>query len=304
MSNKPLLSVLMTAYNRERYIAEAINSVITSTYLNWELIIVDDQSTDDTLKIAESFQKKDNRIKVFLNEKNLGDYPNRMKAAGYAKGKYIKYLDSDDYIYPHGLELMVESMEKFPNAGIGFHDHLYDGKKQMPYQLLPAEAYFKHYFGGSLLIQGPSAAIYKRDFFEKIGGFEIKYGVATDGAFNLKAAMTSPIVIFNRDLFWWRPHDGQEFNKLQDKYELLNDQLNEYFLSHTHCPLEKELAATAYLNLKNIIVRRTIISILKGNFRIAIQRKRNFKINFYLTLFSFLPSSIRRKFQKQSLKND
>ena len=90
----PLVSVLMTAYNREKYIAEAIESVLASTYSNLELIIVDDCSKDNTLQIATNYQAKDDRIKVYKNEKNLGDYPNRNKAASYAKGKYLKYVDS------------------------------------------------------------------------------------------------------------------------------------------------------------------------------------------------------------------
>ena len=86
-----LVSVLMTSFNRDKYIAEAIDSVLASTYQNWELIIVDDCSKDKTVEIAKSYEAKDNRIKVYVNKKNLGDYPNRNKAASYAKGKYIKY---------------------------------------------------------------------------------------------------------------------------------------------------------------------------------------------------------------------
>ena len=96
---RPLVSVLMTSYNRENYIGEAIQSVIDSTYQNWELIICDDGSTDNTLAIAQGFAKQDDRIKIFINEKTLGDYPNRNRAASHAQGKYIRYLDSDDYIY-------------------------------------------------------------------------------------------------------------------------------------------------------------------------------------------------------------
>ena len=89
--NSSLVSVLMTAYNRQQYIAEAIQSVIANTYQNWELIIVDDRSNGDTVAIAKKFAEKDNRIKVYINENNLGDYPNRNKAVSLAKGKYLKY---------------------------------------------------------------------------------------------------------------------------------------------------------------------------------------------------------------------
>jgi len=112
MENNPLVSVLMTAYNREQFIAEAIESVLASTFTNFELIIVDDCSTDKTIEIAKKFEMIDSRVKVYKNDNNLGDYLNRNMSASFAKGKYLKYLDADDLIYPHGLEVMVAAMEK------------------------------------------------------------------------------------------------------------------------------------------------------------------------------------------------
>ena len=93
----------MTEFKRDNFIKEAIESVLNSTYQNFELIIVDDASTDQTVSIAKEFALRDQRIKVYVNDQNLGDYPNRNKAASYAIGKYIKYLDSDDRIKPAGL---------------------------------------------------------------------------------------------------------------------------------------------------------------------------------------------------------
>ena len=95
----PLVSVLMTAYNREKYIEEAIGSVLASTYTYFELIIVDDCSKDKTVEIAKKYERMDERVKVYINETNLGDYPNRNKAASYASGEYLKYVDSDDLVY-------------------------------------------------------------------------------------------------------------------------------------------------------------------------------------------------------------
>src|SRR4051794_39573356 len=107
----PLVSVLMTAYNRQQFIAEAIESVLGSTYKNFELIICDDSSTDDTLAIAKRYALRDERVKVYSNPKRLGQFPNRNRSSEYAKGKYIKYLDSDDIILPDGLEYCVTEME-------------------------------------------------------------------------------------------------------------------------------------------------------------------------------------------------
>ncbi len=88
MEKPPIVSILMTAYNREAFIEKSRNCIINSTFDNWELIIVDNQNTDQTVKIANHYTSTDSRIKVFINDNNLGDYPNRNKAASYASGKY------------------------------------------------------------------------------------------------------------------------------------------------------------------------------------------------------------------------
>ena len=210
-----MVSVLMTAYNREEYVAEAIESVLSSTYENFELIIVDDSSVDNTVSIAKEFMMRDGRVRVYVNEKNLGDYSNRNKAASYAKGKYLKYLDSDDKIYSWGLGYCVQMMERFPEAGIGIIYH--KGKIDQDY-LLGDIAIKKHFFESSILNIGPSGTVLRKSVFNKIGGFDALYGPASDKYFNLKIAFHVPVVLLKKDFFFYRIHDGQEFN---DKYKYL-----------------------------------------------------------------------------------
>ena len=133
MYGSPLVSVLITSYNREKYIEEAIQSVLSQDYPNFELIIVDDCSTDQTAKIIKRYESIDYRIKIFINEKNLGQFANRNLAAGYATGVYLKYVDSDDIIYPSALRYMVEAMENHPKAGMGFCLLLNGANKALPY---------------------------------------------------------------------------------------------------------------------------------------------------------------------------
>src|SRR6478672_1974057 len=152
-SNSPLLSVLMTAYNRELYIAEAIQSVVESGYENFELIIVDDGSKDKTVSIAEQYAATDHRIRVFVNEKNLGDYPNRNQAAGYANGEFITYVDSDDKILPGGFQQCIDAMSAFPQAGIGMQ--LHENKPSKAFYLNKREALYRHFFIKPCLTIGP-----------------------------------------------------------------------------------------------------------------------------------------------------
>ena len=264
--NNPLVSVLMTAYNRENYIAEAIESVLASTFSNFELIIVDDCSIDNTVLIAKEYELKDGRITVYINEKNLGDYSNRNKASEYAKGKYIKYQDSDDVIYPHGLEIMVNSMELFPDAGMGFSPYRHINSL-LPFLLSSVETYREHFFKGGLLYNGPTGTIYSRDFFEKIGKFDPEYNVAADYDFNLKAAMNSPVVIFHRDLVWWRQHVEQEINLKANQYESLNFRINDYYLHHPDCPLPTAEREIAFNNTKNLLTRNVLFSVRRSGIK-------------------------------------
>ncbi len=195
MSNEaPLVSVLMTAYNRENYIAEAIESVLASTYKNFELIIVDDCSKDKTVDIARNYELKDTRVRVYVNEKNLGDYPNRNKAASYAKGKYIKYLDADDMIYYYGLEVMVKAMELFPESGFGLGSKPSD-EKIYPVLLNPVQAYQEHFSGFGHFDRAPGSSIIKLDVFTKVKGFSGERMIG-DNELWFKMARYFPMVKF------------------------------------------------------------------------------------------------------------
>jgi glycosyltransferase involved in cell wall biosynthesis len=209
MNNMPLVSVLMTAFNREQYIAEAIESVLASSYINFELIIVDDCSIDNTVEIAKTYEAKDTRIKVYINEVNLGDYPNRNRAASYSKGKYLKYVDSDDLLYPYSLWAMVNFMESKPNAAMAFGSNTNSTKTPFPFLLEPTKSLRYHFFKQNFLDSGPTATIIKREIFEQLGGYSGKRMVS-DIEFGLKCASQYHIIIMSPGLVFWREHGNQE----------------------------------------------------------------------------------------------
>lgn len=105
-----LVSIITPSYNTARFIAETINCVLAQTYTNWEMIIVDDCSTDDTDAVVGSFS--DPRIRYLKNEKNSGAAVSRNRALREAKGKWIAFLDSDDLWEPDKLEKQIAFMER------------------------------------------------------------------------------------------------------------------------------------------------------------------------------------------------
>ena len=105
-----LVSIIMPSYNTASYIKQTIQSVLDQTYTNWELIIVDDCSTENTKEVVDT--RKDCRIHYFKNEKNSGAAISRNKALREAKGQWIAYLDSDDLWMPEKLEKQIKFMEE------------------------------------------------------------------------------------------------------------------------------------------------------------------------------------------------
>jgi len=113
-----LVSVAMPAYNCEKYVAEAIESIINQTYTNWELICVDDGSTDRTLEIMQEYAAKDPRIRVYTNKENRGRPYTRNKGINLAQGAMIAVQDADDVSLPHRLEEGVEILATDPDIAL------------------------------------------------------------------------------------------------------------------------------------------------------------------------------------------
>jgi glycosyltransferase involved in cell wall biosynthesis len=117
MIQKPLVSVIITTYNRDRLLPRAINSVLNQTYQNFELIIVNGGSSDDTEKVVKSF--KDKRIRYGKQTKNKGMLADRNMGFDLLKGKYIALLDDDDELLPEALETAVNEFSKLSSDGVG-----------------------------------------------------------------------------------------------------------------------------------------------------------------------------------------
>ncbi|HRN90950.1 MAG TPA: glycosyltransferase family 2 protein [Ferruginibacter sp.] len=214
MNSKPLVSILMTSFNREKYIGEAIESVLSTTYENFEFIIVDDCSTDRTVEIIKSYQQSNPVIQLYINEVNLGDYPNRNRAASYAKGKYLKYVDSDDMIFPYCIEAMVYFMEQCPTAAVGLMGVRLksEGTRKFPIVLNSDEAFERHYFKSGIFNRAPLSSIIRKEAMEAIGGFT-EERVISDFITWHKFANSFPIAIIPFGLVWYRSHGDQEMTQ-------------------------------------------------------------------------------------------
>jgi len=107
-----LVSIITPSYNSEKFIKQCIESVIAQTYINWEILIVDDCSRDDACLVIKKLATQEGRVKYFLLDENIGAAEARNVAIRQAKGKYIAFLDSDDLWEPQKLEKQISFMQK------------------------------------------------------------------------------------------------------------------------------------------------------------------------------------------------
>lgn len=182
-NEKPLVSVVMPAYNAEKTIKEAIESILNQTYKNFEFIIVNDGSTDRTLNIIESYAKKDRRIAVLNNGKNCGIAATRNNGTKKAKGKYIAVHDADDISLPDRLEKQKEFLEKNPAVGVvGSFLEIFDDKTK---RIIGVRKYPKEDKKLRKMIFfvcpiAQPAAMIRKEAFDKIGFYDEKYPPSED----------------------------------------------------------------------------------------------------------------------------
>lgn len=119
-----LVSIIIPVYNVERYLVECLDSVLKQTYNNIEVICVDDASTDNSLSILEKYASQDKRLQVIRKEENVGLASARNAGFDIAIGKYVYYLDSDDYIDLNAIELLYSYAEKYNTDCVYFNSRL------------------------------------------------------------------------------------------------------------------------------------------------------------------------------------
>lgn len=168
--NEPLVSIITPVYNAERFLSETIKSVKEQTYKNWELLLVDDCSKDNSAKIIKEFNRTDDRIKYIKLEKNSGASISRNTGIKNAKGRFIAFVDSDDLWEPEKLEIQISYMlEK--KLGFTFTSYRYMKENGVKTNKV-AKAPFKINYNGLLknTIIGCSTVVIDKDI---IGEFEM-----------------------------------------------------------------------------------------------------------------------------------
>ncbi|WP_293800323.1 glycosyltransferase family 2 protein [uncultured Bosea sp.] len=179
----PLVSVVTPVYNGAKFLRECIESVLSQTYPNFEYIILNNASTDETLAIAEEYRQRDSRVRVFSNDELLPIIANHNKAFGLisSESKYCKVVSADDWIYPECLERMVGLAEAHPSIGIvgayqlsGGNDIWYVRNVGLSYSQSVISGHDicrAHLLGFQRVLGNPTSVMYRADAIRNTSNF-------------------------------------------------------------------------------------------------------------------------------------
>lgn len=221
----PLISVCIPTYNGAEYLRECLDSILAQTFTDFEVLIVDDQSSDETIAISQEYASLDERIKVVQNPRNLGLVGNWNRCAELASSEWIKFVFQDDLIAPTCLEKMLAVAE--PDSAIVFcrRDFIFEGnvseqtkqayaKVAFPEAFLPASisispqeistATLKHF--GKNFIGEPTVVMLRRSVFERFGAFNPNLIQWCDWEFWIRVASNTGIVYVPESLATFRVH--------------------------------------------------------------------------------------------------
>jgi glycosyltransferase involved in cell wall biosynthesis len=202
-TNKPLITVYITNFNYADYIENAINSVLHQSFKDFELIVIDDGSTDKSLEILETYKRNKNISLVYQKNKGLNKTNNVALRLG--RGKYIMRLDADDYLVPDALEKMVGKMEANPEFALVFPDYyLIDEKNNVIGQVK------RHNFTtGVTLFDLPAhgaCTLIRRDVLLEIGGYDETFRCQDGYDLWLNIIVKFQVSNVNEPLFYYRQH--------------------------------------------------------------------------------------------------
>ena len=262
---KPLVSILIPLYNREKFVGKAIESAVNQTYKNIEIIVVDNKSTDNTYEILKEFAKLHPNVKVYQNEENIGPVRNWRRCLDYATGEYVKILWSDDLIAPTFIEKTLPYLMDHEDVGFVFTGtEIFNddtGQRTKAYFIGDTGIYDSRKFIEGSLLGGPfpvspGNALFRKkdveknlliDIPNKIGSDFKMHAIGNDVLIYLLIAKNYPKFVFiNETLSFFRAHkDSISISTNKTKIATLYNIAKAYFVENyvTNNELRKKFNA-------------------------------------------------------------
>jgi glycosyltransferase involved in cell wall biosynthesis len=200
------VSVLVANFNYARFLRDSIGSVLGQSFEDWEMVFVDDGSTDDSIAIVEEYAKQDGRIRVYANRRNRGCGYTKRRCMSLSCGEICCFLDSDDRIDPGALAIMVREHEWNPAAAMIYSDYFICNRDL---RIICKNEY--HQPGSAMfLMTGIGVnqfATFKRRNYKKTSGIDATFMMTEDRDLYLKLEETGPVVHVPEPLYFYRIHE-------------------------------------------------------------------------------------------------
>ena len=200
-------SVIIPLYNKAPYVRKALESVCDQTYRDYELIVINDGSTDNSAIVADEYLKATDSIDYkIINQPNAGVSAARNAGVAQAQGEYLAFLDADDWWKPTYLERMSQLIDDYPDAGLYASNYVYykPGKTHVALNIPTGYInYPKAYYEGNAMPIWTGATIIPRKVYDEMGGFPLEIKLGEDFLLWSKIALRYPVTFLNEALAWY-----------------------------------------------------------------------------------------------------
>ena len=283
-TENPKVSICIPNYNYGRFIGDAIQSVLDQTYKNFEFVIVDNCSTDNSEEVIKSFS--DPRIRFYKNDRNIGGVRNTNRCLSLARGEYITILHADDKLTPNLIEKEAEILDKNPNVGIVYSSCIFiDGTGAVigefyPYDrdyIVRGEDEFKrlildNYFPVSAVV------MVRKKCYETLGDYSEEYAYCPDWGMWLRIALNYDVGFISEPLGYYRKHgtSGMDSYLLNRKMSIARmDEYKMFKMIFSNLPSDKKYLSSLEQEALKKVAKRMIHTAFKdfcqGNSRLARQ---------------------------------
>ena len=304
-SSTPKVSVCIPVYNGSEYIAEAIDSVLAQTYENFNLLICDNCSTDNTEEIVHQF--KDPRITYVRNTKNLGLVGNANRCLELADGKYVYILHHDDIMLPDNLALKVRILDEHPKVGLVHSDVLFMDQDGKPLDLTKFDAkkdyiedgikVFLRYImdmpvGASFFI---GAVLARRNCYLKLGGFNPILPNTNDSDMWMRILLFYDVACVGKPLVKYRLHDMMTSTSINDPDGLNLRALEEHYLASSIVIEQYKNRIPQWKKLKKQVRMAFSERAMSKGYRLVTKGSFSLSLAFFKTALKFYPPIFAKK---------
>lgn len=220
-----LVSIVLPVYNGARFLRESIESILNQTYTEWELLILDDCSTDETPGISLEYAGSDKRIHYYRNEKNLRLPGNLNRGFSLATGEYLTWTSDDNCFRPTALERMVSALDSNPEIGLVYASYQLMDENGLLKEILTADRDGESHILGSNVVG--ACFMYTRSVYEQVGDYDVDLMLVEDFDYWQRVMMKFRAMPISEVLYDYRWHDASLTSTKNEKHfsELLEKML-------------------------------------------------------------------------------